>query len=102
VLFGKFLEHRGACLVGAVSALDEMEKTGTEKMGKISEAQNNMDGVEVLGGRFQYSRPRVFFIDQSRTPSASTLTPTHILPTTDQIEGSANTHGHDEECRQAK
>lgn len=86
---------------GAVSALDEMEKTGTKKMRKISKQQNIMDDVEVLGGRFQCSRPRVFFSDQSRTPSASTLTPTHILPTTDQIEGSANTHGHDEECKQA-
>jgi len=45
---------------GAVSALDEMEKTGTEKMGKISKAQNNRDDIEVLGGRFQCSRPRVF------------------------------------------
>ena len=35
---------------GAVSALDEMEKTKTEKMRKISKAQNNKDGVEVLGG----------------------------------------------------
>jgi hypothetical protein len=50
---------------GAVSALDEMEKTGTEKMRKILKAQNNMDDVEVLGGRFQCSRPRVFFSDQS-------------------------------------
>jgi hypothetical protein len=30
------------------------------------------------------------------------IDPDPFLPTTDQIEGRANTHGHDEECRQAK
>jgi hypothetical protein len=37
VLLGKFLEHRDACLGGAASVLDVMEKMATEKMEKKSE-----------------------------------------------------------------
>jgi hypothetical protein len=68
-----------------------MEKTRTKKRKNI-EGIEQRDDVEVLGGRFQYSRPRVFFSSQSQTPSASNIVQP-ILPTTDEIEGSANLMG---------
>jgi len=83
----------------AVSALDEMEKTRREKRGKTSKGQKNRDNVEVLGGSLQFTSSSGSSITGLQSPPAPTVTSTYILLTTNQIEASANTHGHDEECR---
>jgi len=71
-----------------------------KKREKISKGQKTWETLKSSAVVCKVHVLEWFFNHKSARPQH--IDPIHILLTTNQIGGSANTHGHDEECRLAK